>query len=137
MPSSAGRRVGPKTAASLLRLPLHDLDPVPLLHKVFVGEGEEAGFGRLIFFFGGDAAVINGELREVGQDAQGELGGPGVAPELEGRALVQLEIDGRLLGFQKELARAADAETVVRSFGDAADLDAVFVDDIFIGYLYT
>ena len=80
-----------------------------------------------------DAAVVDRELLEVGEDAEREFGGPGVAAELEGGAGVVLDVNGGLLGFEEELARAADAEAVVRGFGGLADFDGVFVDDVLVG----
>jgi len=38
----------------------------------------------------------------------------------------------RLLGFEEELARAADAETVIRGLGCAVDLDGILVDHILV-----
>ena len=46
---------------------------------------------------------------------------------------VGLDIDRRLLRFEEKLARSADAKAVIRRFGCAADLDCVFVDDVFVG----
>ena len=80
-----------------------------------------------------DAAIVDGELLEVGEDAERELGGPGVAAELEGGADVVLDVDGGLLGFEEELAGAADAEAVVGRLGGLADFDGVFVDDVLVG----
>jgi hypothetical protein len=53
---------------------------------------------------------------------------------LIGRARLILDIGGRLLGLQEELARAADAEAVVRGFGIASDCNGIFVDDILVGF---
>ena len=62
-----------------------------------------------------------------------QFGGPGVAAELEGGAGVVFDVDRGLLGLDEELARAADAEAVVRGLGRAADLDGVLVDDVLVG----
>ena len=49
----------------------------------------------LVALVGLDAAVVDGELLEVGEDAKRQLGGPGVAAELEGGLDVVLDVDGR------------------------------------------
>lgn len=90
----------------------------------FVGDG------------GLDAGVVDGEFFEVGEDGDGELGGPGVASELVGGGGVAFDVDGGFFGFEEELTGAADAEAVVGGFGSAAgagDFDGVFVDDVFVG----
>ena len=46
---------------------------------------------------------------------------------------VGLDIDRRLLRFEEKLARPDDAEAIVRRFGCAANLDCIFVNDIFVG----
>ena len=92
------------------------------------------GRRRLVGLVGLDAAVVDGELLEVGEDRERQLGRPGVAAELEGRAGVVLDVDRRLLGLDEELARAADAEAVVGRLGRAADLDGVLVDDVLVGF---
>ena len=38
------------------------------------------------------------------------------------------------LASRKNLPRAADAETIIRRFGRAADLDGVFVDHVLVGF---
>ena len=47
---------------------------------------------------------------------------------------VFLDVLRRLFGFQKELARAADAEAVVRSFGGGLCPERVFVDHFLVGF---
>ena len=88
----------------------------------------------LSVFAGLDAAVVDGEFLEVGEDGERQLGRPGVAAQLEGGAYVVAHVDRGLLGFEKELPPAADAEAVVRGLGRAADLDRVFVDDVLVGF---
>lgn len=67
------------------------------------------------------------------EDAQGKLGGPGVAAELVGRADVVLDVHGGALGFEKEFARATDAEAVVGGLGGLADLDGILMNDVLVG----
>ena len=81
------------------------------------GEHHQAPGGGLVAAVGARAAVVDGELLEVGEDGERQLGRPGVAAQLEGGADVVLDVDGGLLGFDEELARAADAEAVVRGRG--------------------
>ena len=90
---------------------------VPAFSVFGAGNVKDAGEGGVVFLVGLDAAVIDGELLEVGEDRERELGGPGVAAELEGRTDIVLDVHRGFLGFEKELARAADAEAVVRRFG--------------------
>lgn len=89
------------------------------------------GFQRL------DAAVVDRELLEVGQNRKRQLGRPGVAAKLVCRRHVALDVHGRLLGLDEELARAADAEGVVGRLGAGADLDDVLVDDVPVGLSQT
>ncbi len=96
---------------------------VPLGGILAVGEQHDAPGGGFVGLVGLDAAVVDGELLEIGQDGEGQLGGPGVAAELVGGGDLVLEVDGGLLGFDEELARAADAEGVIGGLGGAADLD--------------
>ena len=49
-----------------------------------------------------------------------------------GRTDLVFYINGRFLGFEEKLPGTADAETIVGGFGVAADLDGIFMDDIFI-----
>lgn len=77
-------------------------------------------------------AVVDGKLLKIGQDAQRQLGAPAVAAQLKGGMDVFFDVDGRFFGFQEELAGAAHAKAVVRGLGNAAHLDGVFVDDVFI-----
>ena len=69
-----------------------------------------AGGGGLVFFVGLDAAVVNGQLLEVGQNAQRQLGAPGVAAELEGGRDVVADVDRGFFGFDEKLPQTADAE---------------------------
>ena len=45
-----------------------------------------------------------------------------------------LDVNGRFLGFEEKLARAADAKTVIRRFRRAAHADGVLVNDVFVGF---
>lgn len=62
-----------------------------------------------------------------------QLARPGIAAQLVGRVRVTLEIDGRLLGFQEELAGAADPEAVVGGLVSTAYPDGIFVDHLPVG----
>jgi len=92
-----------------------------------------AGFTGLVGLGRLDAAVIDGDLLEVGEDRQRELGGPGIAAQLVGGGGVGLDIDGGFLGLDEELADPADAEAVIGGLGRPADLDRVLVDDVLVG----
>ena len=81
-----------------------------------------------------DAAVIHGEFLEVAQDAEREHCRTRIAAELEGGAGVVLDVDRGLLGFDKELARAANAKAVVGRFVAVADVDGVLVNDILVSF---
>jgi len=78
------------------------------------------------------AAVVDGEFIEVGEDGEGELGGPCVASELECGVGVAVDVDGGLFCFDEEFSCAADSEAVVGGFCGGADFDGVFVDDVFV-----
>ena len=99
-----------------------------------VPEVDDPGGRRLVGLLRPDAAVVDGELLEIGQDAHRQLGRPGIAPQLEGGADRLADIDRRLLGLDEEAPHAAaDAEAVVGGLGPAADLDGVLVDDFLVG----
>ncbi len=106
---------------------------IPAGRVVGVGDELNAGSRGLVGMDRTDAAVIDGKLLEIGEDGQGQLGGPGVAAELECGGGVFLDINGGLFGFEEEFSSAADAETVVGGLGGRSDLDGVLVDDILIG----
>ena len=108
-------------------------DFVPAVGVLVVFDIEGAGFGGRVGFDGFDAAIVNGEFFEVGDNGEGQLGGPGIAAELEGRVDVLFDIDGRLFGFDEEFAGAADAEAIIGGGMVGADFDGVFVDDVLVG----
>ena len=95
---------------------------------------EEAGDGGFVGGEGLEAAIVNGELLEIGEDAEGEFHRPRIAAELKGGLGIVLEGDGGLLGLDEKLAVAADAEGVVGSLGLAADFEGVLVDDLLVGF---
>src|SRR5439155_25415664 len=108
-------------------------DFVPALGVLGAGNVKDAGDRSAVILVRFDAAVIHGELLEVAEDAQGQLGRPGVAAKLEGGADIVLDVHGGLFGFEKEFARASDAKAVIGRFGGFADLDGVLVDDVLVG----
>jgi len=69
----------------------------------------------------------------VRQDGKRQFGRPGVAPDLVSGLDVVLEVDRGGLGFDEELAGAADAEAVVGGLDVLADADGVLVDDLLVG----
>jgi hypothetical protein len=79
-----------------------------------------------------DPAVVDGELLEVGEDAQRQLGRPGIAAELEGGGSVDPQIDRRLLGLDEELAHAANTERIVWCAAVEAHLDRVLVHHVLV-----
>ena len=50
-----------------------------------MGQIHDAGFGGGIALLGFDAAIVDGELSEIGQDAQGGIARPAVGAQLFGR----------------------------------------------------
>ena len=108
-------------------------DVVPLLGELAEGAVEDAADGRLVGLGRFEAAVVDGELLEVAEDAQGQLGAPGITTELEGGCDVFLDVDARFLGFEEELPLAADTEAVIGCLDGIADADGVLVDDITVG----
>ena len=108
-------------------------DLVPAVGVLVEGQVHDPGGGRLIGFVRLDPAVVDRELFEVGEDAQGQLGAPRVAAELVGRVHVAFDVHRGLLGLDEELARAADAEAVVGRLGAAAHLDGLLVHHVLVG----
>lgn len=96
-----------------------------------VSDAAGAGF---VGWSGLDPAVVHGELFEVGEDTEGELGGPCIASELVCGADIVLDGYGGFLGLDEEFACAADSEAVVGGFGGTAAGDSVFMDDVFVGF---
>ena len=83
-----------------------------------------------VFGVGTSAAVVDGEMLEIGQDGEGKFGVPGVAAELIGGFGVGFDAGRRLFCLDEEFSGAADAKGVVRRAGFAFDLEGVFVDDV-------
>lgn len=108
-------------------------DLLPLLQVIVVGEVDHPAVAGLILELGTEAAVVNGELLEVGEDGEGEPGRPGVTAELVGGADIALDIDRGFLGLDEELPGPADPEAVVGGLGGPADLDRVLGDDVLVG----
>ena len=106
----------------------------PALRVFFVREIQDAGRGSFVGLDRLDAAIVHRKLFEVGQDAERQLGAPGVSAQLVGRVDIRFNVNRRLFGLQKELADAADAKTVVRGFGGLPDFDGVLVDHVLIGF---
>ena len=107
-------------------------DLVPSGQVVPIGQVENASGAGFIRQVRASPAIVDGELFEIRQDRQREFGRPGIAAKLIGGTEFVFQIDGGFLGFEEKFPGAADAETVVRGFGIAADLDGIFVDDIFV-----
>jgi hypothetical protein len=63
------------------------------------------------------AAVVDGQLLEVAEDADIELGGPSVAADLKGRVGVGFDVDGRFLSLNEEKRMPARLEGVIRGLG--------------------
>jgi hypothetical protein len=108
-------------------------DLIPLRRVVLIGAVEESGGGGLVVFLRSGAAVVDGELVEVGDDAKAQLGGVGIAAELFGGFGVVLNPNGGLLGLDEKLAGAADAEGVIGGRHQPADLQGVLMDDVLVG----
>ena len=87
---------------------------IPFIQVLLEGQHHQAAGGGLVGAIGFGAAVEDGELFEVGQDRERQLGRPGVAAQLEGRADVVFDVDRRFLGFDEEFTRTADAKAIVR-----------------------
>jgi len=110
----------------------HAVDVVEAVKILVEGEVHDAPYPSLVIGFGTLAAVVDRELLKVGEDAQGQFGAPGVAPQLVGRAYVAFDRDRGLLGLQEELAHPADAEAIVGRTGRPTDLDGVLVDHVLV-----
>ncbi len=109
-------------------------DLVPFLRVLVEGAVEDAAGGGFVGFAGAETGIVDGELVEIGDDAEGEFRGEGVAAELGGGSGIFLDFDGRLLGFDEEFAGAADAEGVVGGgSGDAGDFQGFLVDNVLVG----
>ena len=107
---------------------------IPFFGILPLGIVNDAGFVGLVVLIRLDAAVIDGEFFKVGDDGKRQFGRPGVTADLKGGSRSVFDIDGWFFGFDKKLALSADAEGIVRRFGDAADFHRVFVNDIFVGF---
>jgi hypothetical protein len=62
----------------------------------------------LVVLIGLDAAIVDGELLEVGQDGERELGRPGIATKLIGWLGVILDPYSWTFGFDEEFSSSAN-----------------------------
>lgn len=108
-------------------------DLVPTGEVLVVGEVDDAR--RRCAVAGGrlDAAVVDRELVEIGEDRERQLGRPGITSQLVGGAYVLGDVHGRLFGLHKELARPPDTEAIVGRLDALAHADGILVDDVFVG----
>ena len=88
--------------------------------------------GGAVFWIGFALAVVNRKLLEISKDGKGHVSVPGVTAQLVGRVDVVLDIDGRLLGFDEELALATHAEGVIGGFGGAFNLEGILDEHLAI-----
>jgi hypothetical protein len=95
---------------------------------------ERAGGGSFIGVYRFDAAVVDGELFEVGKNGKRQLRRPSVTSELKSRADVVLQVDRGLLRFQEELPGSPDAEAVVGRLSERTDLNSILMDDVLVGF---
>ena len=110
----------------------HAGDLVPAGGVLLVVQQEDAARGGLVRRRGLGAAVVDGQLLEIGEDREGQLGAPRVAAELVRGIDLVLDVHRGLLGLDEELALLAEAEGVVRRLGRVADLHLVLVDHLFV-----
>ena len=109
-------------------------DLVPPFFVLVAGDIEDAADACLVVLVRLLPAVVDRELRKVREDGKRQLCRPGIAPELEGRARIVLDVNRGLLGLDEELAHAADPEGVIRRLGRGADLHGVLVDDLLVRF---
>jgi len=76
------------------------------------------------------AAVVDSKFLEVRKNGERQVFVPGVAPQLESRVNVILDIHGGFLGFHEEFALPGKAEGVIGRFGTVFDLQRVLYDDL-------
>jgi len=115
------------------RFPGEDaVDVVEPVEVLVEGEVHDPAHADLVRGLGALAAVVDRELLEIGENAEGQLGAPGVAPQLIGRADVAFDRYRGLLGFQEELPDSTDAKAIVGRAGRPADLDGVLVDHVLV-----
>jgi len=132
-----GSFFGPRRFDKLVEAAFHDGlagedsgDVVPFVGELLVGIQAHAVDGGGVAVFGFEAAVVNGQLLEIGEHRHGHLGGPAVAPGLKSRVQAGFDVDGGLLGFNEEDGFLAHAEGIVGGFGGPVDLDGGFVDHL-------
>ncbi|MCY4538591.1 MAG: hypothetical protein OXE52_10225 [Chloroflexi bacterium] len=90
---------------------------VPFVDVIAIFIITQAGRCCGIAALGLDAAIIDAEFFEIGQDADGRIARPAVAAQLKSRDGVPLQVDMRHFGLDEEMRRVADAEAVIRAFG--------------------
>ena len=100
-------------------------DLVPFIDIIRVVKEHRPAGGGFIGGVGSVAAIVHRKFLEVGQDAQRQVGIPGVAPQLVGGVNVVCDIHFGLFGFYKEFALPADLEGVIGGFGCAFDIDRI------------
>ena len=108
------------------------MDLIEAVDILLVSDVHDSRHAGLVAGLGTDAAVVDGELLKIGENAERKLGGPRIAANLIGRAHLLFEIDGGLLRLQKELANPADAEAVIRRASLPGAAQGGLMDHIFI-----
>ena len=94
------------------------------------GQVPDAGFGGVVALVRRDAAIVNSELGEIGQDAEGGIARPAVGAQLPGGFDLLADVDGGLFGLDIEGAPPPGQEAVIGVFGAAAAFYARFVQDL-------
>ena len=94
------------------------------------GQMPDAGFGGGVALLRRDAAVVNSEFGEIGQDADGGIARPAIAAQLPGRLDLLADVDGGFFGLDIKGAASPRKEAVVGVFGAAAALQARFVQHL-------
>ena len=101
---------------------------------LIIGQIKDTSGRGFVCFDRFNPAVIDDKLIKISQDTKGQLGRPCIAAKLKCGACIIFKIYRGLLCFQKKFACTADTKTIVRSLCDTADLNGIFVNNVFVRF---
>ncbi|OPY48696.1 MAG: hypothetical protein A4E49_03445 [Methanosaeta sp. PtaU1.Bin112] len=102
----------------------------PLLSILVVPEIEQARFGGFVILGGPRPAVVDGELLKIGENGDGKVGRPGIAPYLVGRINSRFDIYGWPLNLNEEFSLVKEAKAVVRILDLSFNIDRILLFDL-------
>jgi len=132
--AAAGLGVGVKATLQHRLLGKDVVQFIPAGGVIAIVEQHQAVLGGLVGGVGLAAAVVDGKFFKIGQDGERQLGGPGVAAQLEGGGVPLAEVDGGLFGFHEEDPPTAHPEGIIGGAAATLHRQGVLVNHILVGF---